>query len=144
MAPATACSPTRPSHRSWSRRQRKVRGVARAILTAAPASNVPPAAVSAACSCRSTRCTVSAGIAPFLRRADVVESRPPRRRGDGREYTAEQRAQILTEAALPGARVLVVAQRHGISPSLVYRWQRRDLSPDPTYRAEDVPAVGDS
>src|SRR5215213_1515659 len=41
-----------------------------------------------------------------------------------REYTAEQRAQILTEAALPGARVLVVAQRHGISPSLVYRWRR--------------------
>jgi transposase len=41
-----------------------------------------------------------------------------------REYTAEQRAQILTEAALPGARLLVVAQRHGISPSLVYPWRR--------------------
>src|SRR3712207_102828 len=41
-----------------------------------------------------------------------------------REYTAEERAQILTEAAMPGARVLVVAQRHGISPSLVYRWRR--------------------
>lgn len=41
-----------------------------------------------------------------------------------REYTAAQRAQILTEVALPGARVLVVAQRHGISPSLVYRWRR--------------------
>jgi transposase-like protein len=33
----------------------------------------------------------------------------------------ERRTQILTETALPGARVLVVAQRHGISPSLVYR-----------------------
>ncbi len=41
-----------------------------------------------------------------------------------REYTAEERAQILTEAAMPGARVLVVAQRHGFSPSLVYRWRR--------------------
>ena len=41
-----------------------------------------------------------------------------------REYTTEQRAQILTETALQGARVLVVAQRHGISPSLVYRWRR--------------------
>jgi len=41
-----------------------------------------------------------------------------------REYTAEERAQILTEAAMPGARVQVVAQRHGVSPSLVYRWRR--------------------
>ena len=41
-----------------------------------------------------------------------------------REYTAAERAQVLTEAATPGARVLVVAQRYGISPSLVYRWRR--------------------
>ena len=41
-----------------------------------------------------------------------------------REYTAEQWAQILTETALQGARVLVVAQRHGISPSLIHRWRR--------------------
>jgi transposase len=41
-----------------------------------------------------------------------------------REYTAEERAQILTEVAQPGARVLLVAQRYGISPSLVYRWRR--------------------
>ena len=41
-----------------------------------------------------------------------------------REYTAEERARVLTEAAMPGARVLVVAQRHGISPSLIYRWRR--------------------
>ncbi len=34
-----------------------------------------------------------------------------------REYTAEERAQVLTEATMPGARVLVVAQRsvlHGL------------------------------
>ena len=41
-----------------------------------------------------------------------------------REYTAEERARILTEAAMPGARVLLVARRYGISPSLVYRWRR--------------------
>ena len=41
-----------------------------------------------------------------------------------REYTAEERAQVLTEAAMPEARVLVVAQCYGISPSLVYRWRR--------------------
>src|SRR3954471_14835563 len=41
-----------------------------------------------------------------------------------REYTPEARAAVLTEAAMPGARVLLVAQRYGISPSLVYRWRR--------------------
>src|SRR3954463_14072791 len=41
-----------------------------------------------------------------------------------REYTPEERAAVLTEAAMPGARVLLVAQRYGLSPSLVYRWRR--------------------
>ena len=41
-----------------------------------------------------------------------------------REYTPDERARVLTEAAQPGARVLLVAQRYGISPSLVYRWRR--------------------
>src|SRR3954462_14689998 len=46
-------------------------------------------------------------------------------RGEARrEYTPEERAAVLTEAAQPGARVLLVAQRYGISPSLVYRWRR--------------------
>lgn len=54
-----------------------------------------------------------------VRRVEIVTRGEVRR-----EYTAEERAQILTEAAMPGARVLVVAQRHGVSPSLVYRWRR--------------------
>jgi transposase len=46
-------------------------------------------------------------------------------RGEARrEYTPEERATVLTEAAMPGARVLLVAQRYGVSPSLVYRWRR--------------------
>ena len=46
-------------------------------------------------------------------------------RGEARrEYTPDERARVLTEAAMPGARVLLVAQRYGISPSLVYRWRR--------------------
>lgn len=46
-------------------------------------------------------------------------------RGEARrEYTPDERATVLTEAAMPGARVLLVAQRYGISPSLVYRWRR--------------------
>ena len=41
-----------------------------------------------------------------------------------REYTPDERARVLTEAAMPGARMLQVAQHYGISPSLVYRWRR--------------------
>lgn len=45
-------------------------------------------------------------------------------RGEARRgYTPDERATVLTEAAMPGARLLVVAQRYGISPSLVYRWR---------------------
>jgi transposase len=42
-----------------------------------------------------------------------------------RSYTPEEKARLLTEAAEPGARVLLVAQRHGVSPSLMYRWRRQ-------------------
>ena len=48
-------------------------------------------------------------------RVEIVTRGEPRR-----EYTSEQHAEILTGAAVPGARVLTVAQRHGISPNLVY------------------------
>ena len=47
-------------------------------------------------------------------------------RGEARRsYTPEEKARLLTEAAVPGARVLLVARRHGVSPSLVYRWRRQ-------------------
>ena len=56
-------------------------------------------------------------------------------RGEARrEYTPEERAAVLTEAAMPGARVLLVAQRYGVSPSLVYRW-RREAAGRPTQQA---------
>ena len=47
-------------------------------------------------------------------------------RGEARRsYTPEEKVRLLTEAAVPGARVPLVAQRHGVSPSLVYRWRRQ-------------------
>jgi len=42
-----------------------------------------------------------------------------------RSYTPEEKARLLTEAAVPGAHVLLVARRHSVSPSLVYRWRRQ-------------------
>ena len=56
-----------------------------------------------------------------------------------REYTSEERAQVVTEAAMPGARVLLVAQRYGISPGLVYRW-RREATGRPVRKARPRPA----
>ena len=41
-----------------------------------------------------------------------------------RTYLPEEKAALLTETAEPGARVLLVVQRHGISPSLLHRWRR--------------------
>ena len=56
-------------------------------------------------------------------------------RGEARrEYTPDERARVLTEAAQPGARVLLVAQHYGISPSLVYRW-RREVAGRPARQA---------
>src|SRR3712207_4139142 len=66
-------------------------------------------------------------------RVEIVTRGEPRR-----EYTAAQRAEILTEAALPGARVLTVAQRRGISPSLVYRW-RREAAGRPVHKSRSRP-----
>jgi transposase len=45
-------------------------------------------------------------------------------RGERRNYTPEEKARLLTETTEPGARVLEIARRHGISPSLLHRWRR--------------------
>jgi len=69
-------------------------------------------------------------------------------RGEARrECSPDERATVLTEAAQPGARVLLVAQRYGISPSLVYRWRReaagRPVRPAPPRAPRFVPLLVD-
>jgi transposase len=58
-----------------------------------------------------------------MERVEIV-TRGERRRS----YTLEDKARLLAETAEPGVRVRVrvleVAQRHGISPSLLHRWRR--------------------
>lgn len=54
-----------------------------------------------------------------MERVEIV-TRGERRRS----YAPEMKARLLLETAGPGARVLEVAQRHGISPSLLHRWRR--------------------
>jgi transposase len=51
----------------------------------------------------------------------TVFSGPERRR----QWSDEQRLQILTEAFAPGAFVAQVARRHDVSTGLIYTWRRK-------------------
>jgi transposase len=42
-----------------------------------------------------------------------------------RRWSEEEKQAIVAEAAFPGANVSAVARRHGIKPSLLFRWQRK-------------------
>jgi transposase len=57
--------------------------------------------------------------------AEPVLAFEPRTPGTRRRYTAEQKKMILEEAHRPGQSISAVARRFGISPSLVFNWQRQ-------------------
>lgn len=40
-----------------------------------------------------------------------------------RRFTAEQKLEILREAEQPGVTVSEVCRRHGLAPSVLYRWR---------------------
>jgi transposase len=52
--------------------------------------------------------------------AGEVLSGPERRRRWGRE----EKARLVSEIMVPGAKVTEIARRHGISRSLLYTWRR--------------------
>lgn len=41
-----------------------------------------------------------------------------------RRRTREEKQAILAELKTPGAKVSAIARRHGVAPSLVFRWRR--------------------
>ena len=47
-----------------------------------------------------------------------------------RRFTAEQKLEILREADQPGVTVSEVCRRHGLSPSVFYRWRAVPLKRD--------------
>jgi transposase len=55
-----------------------------------------------------------------------------------RSFSTPQRERALVEVAAPGAKVAEVARRHGICPSLLYRWRRQLEGREPR-RATDGP-----
>jgi transposase len=61
--------------------------------------------------------TVAATSGEAAPRIEIVSDRR-------RAHRAAFREMVVAEASEPGARVTDVAARHGICPSLVYRWRR--------------------
>ncbi len=41
-----------------------------------------------------------------------------------RRYSAQLKAEILAECAVPGASVAAIAMKHGINPNVVHKWRR--------------------
>jgi transposase len=41
-----------------------------------------------------------------------------------RRFTAEEKRQFVEETLQPGTTISLVARRHGISPSLLFRWRK--------------------
>ncbi len=41
-----------------------------------------------------------------------------------RRFTTEQKLAVVEETLQPGASISYIARRHGLSPSLVFRWRR--------------------
>lgn len=52
---------------------------------------------------------------------EVIERPQPGRR---RRFTAEEKGQLVAEALAPGSSISLVARRHEISSSLLFRWRR--------------------
>jgi transposase len=65
--------------------------------------------------------TVAATDVDAMPRIEIVGDRR-------RVHDAAFRAEVVAESVAVGARVHDVAQRHGICPSLVYRWRRAAMA----------------
>src|SRR5262245_42385230 len=56
---------------------------------------------------------------PRKQRVEVVTSVERRRR-----WSLEEKERLLAECDQPGERVSAVARRHGVSPSMLFKWRR--------------------
>ena len=54
----------------------------------------------------------------------IIEHFEQARSGHRRRFTTEQKQALLADAGLPGGSISATARRHGISPSLLFRWKR--------------------
>lgn len=54
----------------------------------------------------------------------VSQPVPPAPRKSRRQYSVEQRIALLDEADQPGQSIALVARKHGVSPSVMFRWRQ--------------------
>jgi transposase len=66
--------------------------------------------------------TVAATGIEAMPRTEIVSDRR-------RTHSAAFRADVVSAAMVPGARIQEIAERHGICRSLIYRWRRAAGSP---------------
>jgi len=59
------------------------------------------------------------GISETFSKVEVITGVARRRR-----FTTEQKLSVVNETLQPGMSISYVARRHGLSPSLVFRWRR--------------------
>ena len=59
--------------------------------------------------------------------------------GRRREWSDEQKAQIVVESYEPGVKVCTVARRHGLTPQQLFTWRRLARKPLEAAPAADVP-----
>lgn len=57
------------------------------------------------------------------RRVELITGRSRRR-----DWTAEEKAEILAASAAPGVKIVDVARRYGISRGLLWTWRRQAMS----------------
>ena len=61
-----------------------------------------------------------------------------------RQWTTEQKLQIIEESFQPGETVSSVARRRGVAPNLLYRWRRLMTEGGAAAVGSDEPVVGSS
>ena len=52
------------------------------------------------------------------------EARRPEGRQTRQRYSVEERVKLLDEADQPGESISTVARKHGVSPSVMFRWRQ--------------------
>jgi transposase len=64
-----------------------------------------------------------------------------------RRWSEDEKQAIIAEALRPGVNVSAVARRHGIKPSLLFRWRKlaqRQAKPEPAFLPVSLTAPGSS
>lgn len=74
-----------------------------------------------------------------VRAFEVLTAEPVRKRRKPRDWSDDDKAQLVAAALEPGANVSAIARSAGIDPSQLYGWRRAALSSGTVTPLADVP-----